>query len=218
MTRSNLAVCFSPVIFRFNLEKKSKLKQPISMNPNPNLSNSNFKTSINTLNNLKENNEEENNPMSVDRNYAVPLALELQTNEHINDNKSELNSHPIKEISEKNDIDFLNNHTINQQIPLVSINEFAQLATSTPSTAAKIGLSQIQASQAAKNSNYKRKYSEKINKAASSIVNFGSELNKSNKFLSSSDSTKGSFENMSKVIQLCVSDMIKYSFELFNVS
>ncbi len=124
MTRSNLAVCFSPVIFRFNLEKKSKLKQPISMNPNPNLSNSNFKTSINTLNNLKENNEEENNPMSVDRNYAVPLALEVQTNEHINDNKSELNSHPIKEISEKNDIDFLNEGVYKFGLPIIVLNVY----------------------------------------------------------------------------------------------
>ena len=216
MTRSNLAVCFSPVIFLFNLEKKSKLKQPISINPNSNLSNSNFKTSINTLNNLKENNEEENNSTSVDATSAVHLPVEKQTNEHLNDEKSELNSHSYNKINEKNSIDYLNDNSY-QQIPLDSINEFAQLATSTPSTVAKTDLSKIQTFQSAKNSNYKRKYSEKINKAASSIVNFGSELNKSNRFLPSSDSTKGSFESMSKVIQLCVSDMIKYSVELFNV-
>ena len=65
-------------------------------------------------------------------------------------------------------------------------------------------------------SNYKRKYSDKINRAASSIVNFGAEFNKSNRFRTT-DSSKGSFENMSKVIQICVADMIKYSVDLFNV-
>jgi len=66
--------------------------------------------------------------------------------------------------------------------------------------------------------NYKRKYSEKINKAASSIVNFGAELSSSKTTAFFSDSFKENLENMSKVIQLCVSDMIKYSMDLFTVS
>ena len=58
--------------------------------------------------------------------------------------------------------------------------------------------------------------SNKINKAASSIVSFGSELGGGNK----SDQAKESLENfeyMNKVVQMCVSDMIKYSMDLFTV-
>ena len=99
MTRSNLAVCFSPVIFRFNLEKKSKLKQPSAISTNPNLSSSNFKASIYTLNNLKENNEEENNSTSVEPSTTQPSDLQQSGHQNLQNLNSDLKS-PACEIND----------------------------------------------------------------------------------------------------------------------
>ena len=69
-------------------------------------------------------------------------------------------------------------------------------------------------------SNSKRKYSEKLNKAATSIVNFGVELSSSTSSAFFSDSFEKNLSNleyMSKVVQMCVADMIKYSMDLFTV-
>lgn len=70
-------------------------------------------------------------------------------------------------------------------------------------------------------------YKKKFNKAASSIVNFGAELSMTSKSSalfsvdsSSSSTNKENLESMeylSRVVQTCVHDMIKYSMDLFTV-
>ena len=210
MTRSNLAVCFSPVIFHFNLEKKSKLKQnmPIAM-PTTNMTNTinnNNQSEISSKTNSKENIEDgSNNNYNNNNNQALNTQMIIQKS--TSTSQTETNE---TKLTIKQDDNLKNKKlTTNKQIPLVSINEFTQLNSTTSEFTTT---SHAQSSSSTSKQNYKRKYSEKINKAASSIVNFGAELNKSNKILSSS------FESMSKIIQLCVSDMIKYSLDLFNVT
>ncbi len=66
----------------------------------------------------------------------------------------------------------------------------------------------------------KRKYSDRLNKAANTIVNFGAELSSNTSTVFFSDQSKESMDNlelMSRIVQLCVSDMIKYSIDLFTV-
>jgi hypothetical protein len=211
MTRSNLAVCFSPVIFHFNLEKKSKLKQnmPIAMPTNmTNTLNNNNSSEISSKTNSKENIEDGSNNNYDNNNNNQALNTQMIIQKSTSTSQTETNE---TKLTIKQDDNLKNKKlTTNKQIPLVSINEFTQLnSTTSEFTATSHARS---SSSSTSKQNYKRKYSEKINKAASSIVNFGAELNKSNKILSSS------FESMSKIIQLCVSDMIKYSLDLFNVT
>jgi len=209
MTRSNLAVCFSPVIFHFNLEKKSKLKQnmPIALPTNmTNTINNNNPSEISSKTNSKENIDDGSN-----NNYNNNQALNTQVIIQKSTSTSQTETNETK-LTIKQDDNLKNKKlTTNKQIPLVSINEFTQLNSTTSEFTTTSHAQSSSSSSSTSKQNYKRKYSEKINKAASSIVNFGAELNKSNKILSSS------FESMSKIIQLCVSDMIKYSLDLFNV-
>lgn len=123
-----------------------------------------------------------------------------------NNNKQSVESNMLTKEVQAN-----NNNKSNQMV------SFTELNSSTSSTTAMGG--SVTTSQTGKDKlNYKRKYSEKINRAASSIVNFGAELSSSKPTAFFSDSFKENLENMSKVIQLCVSDMIKYSMDLFTVS
>ena len=80
MTRSNLAVCFSPVIFRFNLEKKSKLKQTLYITNSASIGASNSK------NNLKRNSEEKA------LNISQQNSIEKTENENENENEKTTNS------------------------------------------------------------------------------------------------------------------------------
>jgi len=107
-------------------------------------------------------------------------------------------------------------HSVSQKNTF--INELATNSANVPLIHKQTLQDQIVSVNSKDKQNYKRKYSEKINKAASSLVNFGAELSSSKPTAFFSDSFKENLENMSKVIQLCVSDMIKYSMDLFTVS
>jgi hypothetical protein len=63
----------------------------------------------------------------------------------------------------------------------------------------------------------KSNYKNKFNKAASSLVNFGADKS-STLFSDSSKDNMDNLEYLSRAVQQWVSDMIKYSIELFTVS
>jgi hypothetical protein len=252
MNRNNLAVCFSPVIFNLNFDKK-KMKysktnttnnnimsinsypsqpnqSPVSLSLNvPKGSNNSTNTGISNSS-LTTNDSiklSKSNP-NIFTNSSSPSPVNLgiiesasssteninmeskQTNFNLNDSinneASYQTSIPISIVSKKNDLD-------NQ----ISLPYNSKLSTTTP---AYINSTILSVESSIKSS--KRKYSDKLNKAANTIVNFGAELssNTSTVFFSSDQSNKESLENlefMNKVVQLCVSDMIKYSIDLFTV-
>lgn len=236
MTRNNLAVCFSPVIFRFSLEKKTNIKQA-KLDSSTNSYSKSMTSTNGSETTVKFNQTSAITPthltsQPLEISTPVPQKVvqpetnnnnEISTSSKTNESdstrqKSEIslakqNSNDYKSFSEQNSYNatedtctvtemnsatttnlLQNSHTQQISQPLVSTNQ---------STTSK--------------QNYKRKYSEKINKAASSLVNFGAELSSSKHSAFFSDSFKENLENMSKVIQLCVSDMIKYSMDLFTV-
>lgn len=232
MTRNNLAVCFSPVIFRFNLEKKSKLKQtipPVVATATTTTSGSTTATSntTDTNNVLKSSTTNPKLKDSIDEDKILKTTNNSSSSTNtLNVAKSVVQSSSQPELYAKKSIDLsikqdeslpiekVNRDNLTPEPaaipvtpssapPLFSISE-STLVTTPVMTAVK----PIQTATAQSVKPNKRKYSEKFK---SSIVNFSAELNKSNIL------SKGNLENMNKVIQLCVSDMIKYSVELFNV-
>lgn len=275
MTRQNLAVCFSPVIFRFSLEKKTYYKPPnvrdttnrsassqvgqTSSAPLPTTTtmsesahnNSNISQVAATISTLNKNDSNSNvtglvtsipqdSQQQQQQQASKPTTNTTNATNQANDmdNTSSTNETVTASDSRKNSesesLPVVNNNDNNKQsvelnIPTKEVQannnkkssqvvSFTELSSSTSSTTA-MGGSTTTTSQTGKDKlNYKRKYSEKINRAASSIVNFGAELSSSKPTAFFSDSFKENLENMSKVIQLCVSDMIKYSMDLFTVS
>lgn len=66
----------------------------------------------------------------------------------------------------------------------------------------------------------KSNYKQKLNKAANSLVNFavsGNESSSSSALAAMSKESLDSLDYISKVVQMCVADMIKYSIDLFTV-
>lgn len=253
MTRSNLAVCFSPVIFRFSLEKKANLKQAIKMDSNSAVNYSPKGTNQNVGPSMAETSihmRENSNTSVSDTPASLPLDISLplqasKSNNFLNDNStnsgtsndtktneplsiannvrktSDDESYYKKQISIENK-DF-SSSTVTEEVVSKTdfkvISELNSTSSNTNANSQSITITQLQQNtvQNSTNSkqNYKRKYSEKINRAASSLVNFGAELSSTKPTGFFTDSFKENLENMSKVIQLCVSDMIKYSMDLF---
>ena len=265
MTRSNLAVCFSPVIFRFNLEKKANLKSKLDSSTGS-YSKPTLLTNHNNINPSIENNSviiqqqnDTSNVNTVTTSQIIPLEISLSPLQNNNKSKKYLTDNTElhttsstttittassatntrkssdsdailleNNFKKQSSIELLknNNANTNEFSPNALIEEEAHNAASSSKKQIKNEIShqnqcqqQSLASSSSKDKqNYKRKYSEKINKAASSLVNFGAELSSSKPTAFFSDSFKENLENMSKVIQLCVSDMIKYSMDLFTVN
>lgn len=80
---------------------------------------------------------------------------------------------------------------------------------------------QIEQNNTQKNSsNIKSNYKQKLNKAANSLVNFAAlgDSASSSTAASLTKESMDSLDQLSKVVQMCVADMIKYSIDLFTVS
>ncbi len=269
MTRSNLAVCFSPVIFRFSLEKKTNLKTKLDSSTSsyskPSTANTNtpVTATTSTANILIESNSaQQKNPQQSQPNQqllqqtslpleiSLPLQVPTKSQNFMADiTITKSPNSPVESVkitessptrkSSDSDITELKKEIVAEEDSVSTQQKNSFIASESSSIVCNDGgvgggplvvsqsLLQQQihyqhhqhSSTSSKDKqNYKRKYSEKINKAASSIVNFGAELSSSKTTAFFSDSFKENLENMSKVIQLCVSDMIKYSMDLFTVS
>jgi hypothetical protein len=244
MNRTNLAVCFSPVIFNLNFDKK-KMKYSkantasnniMSMNQHPSqppasltvnvpkgsssTANTSTPSSLTTNDSVKLS---KSNP-NLFTNSSSPSPVNLDSIESASSSAENVNME-----SKSNNLT-LNDSTNNEAnyqtgIPISIVNKSNDLDNQTPyysksSTTPTINSTILSVESSIKSS--KRKYSDRLNKAANTIVNFGAELssNTSTVFFSSDQSYKESLENlefMNKVVQLCVSDMIKYSIDLFTV-
>ena len=103
---------------------------------------------------------------------------------------------------------------------IVSINENVEIAqTSADVAVSSLNENQNKALPQQTLESYKRKCSQTFNKAATSIANFSAGIVDSNNYTSQSTSINiDEIEYISKVGQICVSDMIKYSMDLFTVS
>ena len=236
MTRNNLAVCFSPVIFRFSLEKKANMKKLES-------STNNYSKSMTTTNSSETTVKINQTSSTTTHLTSLPFEISspVQQKQPIQQQQSDANNNETSTISKTNERDsthqksetslakqnsmdnksFSEQNSNNALEETCTINEMNSATTTSltqnsyyqPISQPSVSTTQSSSSK----QNYKRKYSEKINKAASSLVNFGAELSSSKPTAFFSDSFKENLENMSKVIQLCVSDMIKYSMDLFTV-
>jgi hypothetical protein len=160
MTRSNLAVCFSPVLFHLNVDiKKKKLYSRSRM-----------------------------------RQQQLLINNTLQTSD---DNDSSSNN---------------NNEDIAQASPNAASNEIQNVNEALPQ-------SQPPPQQQQQTlESYKRKCSQTFNKAATSIANFSAGIVDFNNYTQNTSIITDEIEYISKVGQICVNDMIKYSMDLFTVS
>jgi hypothetical protein len=208
MTRNNLAVVFSPVIFSLDYDNKKKIKSiksqlqllhsnatlmkqqqaQLILNPSTSSSSTTVPERALSLNKLSESSETspiaEEFPSDCGTSSAgyTSLPVQIESATAAATTSSSLDMPPAK--SPASD---LNENFIITPPPSTSTSQNA----ATPS---------------------KSTYINKFNRAASSFVSFGSDLK--------SDSIKESLENfdyMNKVVQLCVSDMIRYSMDLFTV-
>ncbi|CAF0915176.1 unnamed protein product [Brachionus calyciflorus] len=242
MTKSNLAVIFSPVIFSMNFDNKKKPKNlkyistmPVNMNLAKTISLSNNEDTDETINEIQEQNETVINQQVVE---STEEKLEnSDKNEIQGDNESPetvSNQLDVKQLDYKrNSTTAIDSKTSQltisqQQSRLLSVPNAHLGVLSMSSTNSHPSSNQTQTSNTDLNSNLiqmikqnsKRKYSDRLNKAASTLANFGVEFGSSKGTSLFSDSTKDSLETldfMNKVVQLCVSDMIKYSMDLFTV-
>ena len=229
MTRNNLAVCFSPVIFHLNYDKKlTKQSKQILNNSSSLLSSTNSKPQ-NTQNQSIKTSSNYNEILKKSPPYQQETSIVLisqiqQAKSNTNSNENLDNVNQLKNDMlnvPENSLDKLNATNISSDLKarLLSVPSISasNQAPSKQNSFNKTNIQQQQQQSTVK-SNYRRKYSDRINRAASSIVNFGAELSSSTSSAFFSDSVKDNFENMSKVVQLCVSDMMKYSMDLFTVS
>jgi hypothetical protein len=212
MTRNNLAVCFSPVIFRFSLEKKANLKQSKLDNSNSYSSKTITNNTISTISNDNASTKTINNPSVSSYLVSLPTSFEISPPVSCGGETNRLNKQSSIDLKLDSPLSIsINEELLNKSAKSINqLNGQTAQPTLTPNT-----------THSTSKSNYKRKYSEKINKAASSLVNvasnFSAELSSSKSSTFFSESFKENLESMSKVIQLCVSDMIKYSMDLFTV-
>ena len=212
MTRTNLAVCFSPVIFRFYLEKSANLKQTKL----DSLTNSySHKTAAAITSNGSASND--NTPVKTSSSSNVsaflttlPSSLEISLPIQAAQTESSHEPKLVKQTSVEK------KHSITESTGSLLQTGSSKTVKLASAASVSVPIGQVTYQSVVK-SNYKRKYSEKINKAASSLVNFGAEFGSSKTSVFFSDSLKDNLETMSKVIQLCVADMIKYSIDLFTV-
>ena len=251
MNRTNLAVCFSPVIFNLNFDKK-KMKYSKANTTN----NNNIMTSINpnlspqpptslSLNVPKGGSSNSPNAGSSSltisdtvklsksnpnlfTNSSSPSPVNLDSIESASSSAENVNTELIRNNTEFKPTNFSSNDSSNNDTsyqtstPINIINKTNDVdnSASLHSKSSNINSTILSVESSIKSS--KRKYSDRLNKAANTIVNFGAELssNTSTVFFSSDQSYKESLDNlefMNKVVQLCVSDMIKYSIDLFTV-
>ena len=270
MTRANLAVCFSPVIFRFSLENKTNYKHPnikemstprststttqvsqvasgsnVTVSENASTSSIAQIATITTLHKNSSNSNVTNFLSSIPQEISLPIQQPSKPNttETNNNNNSQdpdeisTTSRTVETITIDNESHKNSTESVCAKLPVdlttsMTSKQFSEYSSVTEETNKKqiVNFTEINSSsssntftssqqpiQGKDKQNYKRKYSEKINRAASSIVNFGAELSSSKPTNFFTDSFKENLENMSKVIQLCVSDMIKYSMDLFTV-
>lgn len=216
MTRTNLAVCFSPVIFSLNYDNKKKIKPHKLTNDTKNT------PSLLTV---------PPNPLllQVSPSSGKMLSTVKPNSAHVifepidptNDNSGVYYGPPsqtlpdiILDTNVKHEI----NSSSNLALSFNSLNE----KSSTNSVNYQIDqLNQQPSAIATQQHNFKSTYTDKLNKAANSLVNFGAELGSSTSatfFSDSLDKNLSNLEYMSKVVQLCVADMIKYSMDLFTVA
>lgn len=215
MSRNNLAVIFSPVIFSMNFDQKKKHKHLKNITTLP--------VNLNLANNQISNTESIKLPTDKSIEYLVPSSkptFDLKdTNE---ENKQEqlklkLKQNSNYELGSKSD-EIQTDQPQSKLLPVPNENSLNTSSKSNNQSNLDVNsnLAQIMAQ------NSKRKYSNRLNKAASTIVNFSrAELGTtktSGFFFDSVKDNLESLEYMNKVVQLCVSDMIKYSMDLFTVN
>jgi hypothetical protein len=213
MNRSNLAVCFGPVIFKMDYDlSKTKLKlgkkaikeerrdlKFLSVPSNPVL----LRPSSLTL--LKNTDNQ------------IELSADVQTS---TSNKSELD---INNISTQTD-STLPKFDSNQIVPDLSTNHSEnQLADKSSGSNSKE--SDVKESPIDSISEFSKELSVERNGASlTSLKNdYSDEKNSptqpiNNRMNKNFSSLKKNVESMSSIVQLCVSDMIKYSVDLFTVS
>jgi hypothetical protein len=160
MPRSNLAVCFSPVLFHLNVDfKKKKLYSRSRM-----------------------------------RQQQLLINYTLQTSDD-NDSSSNNNNEDIAQASA---------NAVSNEIQ--NVNEALPQSQPPPQQ------------QQQTLESYKRKCSQTFNKAATSIANFSAGIVDFNNYTQNTSIIPDEIEYISKVGQICVNDMIKYSMDLFTVS
>ncbi|RNA25411.1 stAR-related lipid transfer 13 isoform X2, partial [Brachionus plicatilis] len=215
MSRNNLAVIFSPVIFSMNFDRKKKHKNlknistlPVNLNL---ISNETMKT-VNIglpTENIEENQASSNKPIFDLKD------LNDETNQEESELRLKRNSN-FELGSKLSEIQTPQPQSRLLSVPNANLN--AVNASSKTPDQLNLDINSNLVQMIAQNS--KRKYSNRLNKAASTLVNFGAELS-TNKttgfFFDSVKDTLETLEYMNKVVQLCVSDMIKYSMDLFTV-
>jgi hypothetical protein len=208
MTRTNLAVCFSPVIFSLNYDNKKKIKPHKLLNdtkntpslltvpPNPlilQVSPASSKLTPNIKPNSTHVIFEPIDPMHDNSGvYYGPLSQTPSTSSVV-----DANNHQSLEI----------NSLLNLNTSYNSLNEKASISNQSEN------LNVSESNQKANQQSFINSQSDKTNKLN---IDLGQVTNTSF-FNDSLDKNLSNLEYMSKVVQLCVADMIKYSMDLFTV-
>ena len=238
MTRSNLAVCFSPVIFSLNYDNKKKIKSShrnllITNEKSPSPSLLTVPPQPLFVQATKPSKSSEQLEPITPENCGIYFGPAPLTPSSLSDNSTLSQEDSVNPTPDIRTTNTLTSHSIlnetttttsicnNTTATPTSLANNANLSLMSASSTPASPLSPLNSTQSLLlKQNYKRKYSDKFNKAASSIVSFGAELSSGTTGSFFSDSMKDSLDNleyMSKVVQLCVADMIKYSMDLFTV-
>lgn len=210
MTRTNLAVCFSPVIFSLNYDSKKKIKPHkllsdtkntpslLTVPPNPlilQVSPSFGKIVSNVKPNSTHVIFEPMDPMHDNSGvYYGPLQQTLPSSM-----VTSITSNEMSSISNLN-VSF---NSLLEKTSMISINDKSE------------ALNVSESFQKVQQHNFVNPHSEKGSK---SEIRDRSQSGANGSFFSESlDKSLSNLEYMSKVVQLCVADMIKYSMDLFTV-
>lgn len=232
MTRTNLAVVFSPVIFSLDYtDNKKKLKAlKTQMASNYSYSSLSKQPTITTINPLVSissiSSGSEKQLLDLKSSSILKSSLEqIDNNSSSNQTQQStptespspvVSSSMINSVSQSTAADL--HSSMNARVPKTSSvdtsSDQRKMAKASFSQETKSSSQQSQDfpdSNIAAQSSKLSKYSDKIiNKATNSFVSFGGgEISKE---------SLESFESMNKVVQSCVADMIKYSMDLFTVS
>lgn len=233
MTRTNLAVCFGPVIFSLNYGNKKKLKaaskimKPQSLQPLPHpplpLATPTTPPSLN-VNTV----EDQPKPIEVEKNSSLGVSMSpyrklseqivkaqtLAPESSSQKRSSMFETKPTGGLTGPRTIDYPGGKSL-LSVP----NSPLQDKSASPIAMTTSQLEQHN-NQKHPTTNLKSNYKQKLNKAANSIVNFavsGESASSSSVMTSMSKESMDSLDQLSKVVQMCVADMIKYSMDLFTV-
>lgn len=195
MIRSNLAVCFSPVLFHLNIDFKKKKLYARHRTRQQQLNISNPLQSSDDNDESKKEAQRNIDEIVVANVEATESASNVETKEESASNVEAKGSASATLSLETKNLAVITSNELTAPIP---VRKKSSLSHQTLET-------------------YKRKCSQTFNKAAASIVNFSAGIVDLNNYAQNNSISTDEIEYLSKVGQLCVSDMIKYCMDLFTV-